>query len=127
MKNVPKHILKAMALADRLMDEGKMPYVMALGPNGVHERMPMTDLHMKEFGLTNGQTVGTVLRDAIIDFSVKLLSQQLADGLDDQKKKAIDEEEESVESKLAPDFDFRDLMDGPEDDSEDDQPRKNYH
>ena len=51
-----KRMLKIMAESERLMDEGKIPYVMAPGPDGIPERLAMTDDLMLDFGLNQDTT-----------------------------------------------------------------------
>ena len=73
-------MLRIMAESERLMDEGKIPYVMAPGPDGVPERLAMTDDLMLDFGLKQGQTINTIIRDAILEANVKLLMKFLEEA-----------------------------------------------
>mgnify|MGYP006274929543 CR=1 FL=1 len=94
-----KRLIKAMVEAERLMDEGKIPFVMAPSPNGIMERLALNDALMEEFGLEQGQTINSMIRDAIIDSNIQFLAaklDKLAQKLEDD---LLDE-----------DFDFRDYM-----------------
>lgn len=98
-----KEILRLMAEAERMMDEGKIPFVMAPGPKGIHERLAVSEAIMEDFGLTQGQNVNTILRDAILEANLKRLADKLVDAAQDLEDAFIDEVMED-------EFDFRDYM-----------------
>lgn len=94
-----KEYIRWMAEAERLMDEGKLPFVMAPTPNGRFERMSVNPDIMEDLGLKSGQTVNSFIVDAISQYSIELLLRN------------IDEiKQEYEESLLQPDFDYRELM-----------------
>lgn len=95
-----KRILRAMAEAERMMDEGKLPFVMAPSPRGLLERFALTPQIMEDFGLEQGQTINTIIRDAIIEYNLQRV-------LDDVSRMSQDIED----AELDEEFDFRDFMD----------------
>lgn len=93
-------IIRAMAEAERMMDAGTLPYVMAPSPNGKLERFAVNQEVMDDLGLVKGQTVNTMIMDAIIEASL------------DKIKKVISDTAQKIEDmNLNPDFDFLDMMD----------------
>lgn len=99
-----KNIIRAMAKAERLMDSGEIPYVWAPGPSGSLERLAISKAIMEEFDLVAGQSVNSIIRDAILDYNLRKLRQELEDIID---KVSLDE-----------DFDFRTML-GDKDDNGD--------
>lgn len=94
-----KEILRLMAEAERMMDSGEMPFVMAPGPSGGIERMAMSPRMMEEYGLEQGQTINTIIRDAILQENVKTLRAKIESIMESTEDAFLDEE-----------FDFRDYM-----------------
>ena len=93
-----KETLRALAESERLMDEGKVPFVWALR-DGMYERLAVAPAIMEEFGLKQGQKVNSILVDAISEESLKILA------------KRLDEILQQVEDQLlTDDFDFRKEM-----------------
>lgn len=93
-----KETLRHIAESERLMDEGKVPFVLALR-NGVYERLAVAPVIMEEFGLKQGQKVNSILVDAISERSMKILADRL------------DEIIQQIEDQfLTDDFDFRKEM-----------------
>ena len=103
-----KRILKIMAEAERMMDAGKVKWVLAISPiSDKYERFPVPDQIMTDLGLEQGQKINSIIADAIAEISLKNLV-NLAENIskDLEKKK-----EEDIDSKLEEGFDFRDMMD----------------
>lgn len=96
---VNKRRIRMLAESERLMDEGKVPWVMAPSLNGF-ERLPVSHNIMSELGLEQGQRVNQMILDAIAQLSMEALSKYL----DDLLQKVEDEQ-------LDKDFDFRSMMD----------------
>lgn len=95
---INKETLKAIAESERLMDEGKIPWVWSK-IHGQYERLAVAPQIMDELGLQQGQNINSILLDAIAELSVKLLSEKL------------DEITQSVQDQfLTDDFDFRKEM-----------------
>ena len=94
-----KRIIRAMAEAERMMDEGKIPWVWAPGPEGIMERLAVPQEVMDDLELVVGQSVNTMIRDAILLSNIEHLGKKL-------DKIAQDMEDES----LNPNFDFRSMM-----------------
>jgi len=99
-----KNIIRAMAKAERMMDSGEIPYVWAPGPSGSLERLAISKAIMEEYDLVEGQSVNSIIRDAILDYNLRKLRQELEDIID---KVSLDK-----------DFDFRTLL-GDKDDNGD--------
>lgn len=99
-----KNIIRAMAKAERLMDSGEIPYVWAPGPSGSSERLAISKAIMEEFDLVAGQSVNSIIRDAILDYNLRKLRQELEDIID---RVSLDK-----------DFDFRTML-GDKDDNGD--------
>lgn len=97
--NLPKNIIRAMAEAERLMDEGKLQWVMAPSPNGMLERLPVPDDVMENLGLKNGQKINTMIHDAILKEMLKVIIERLQAPQDEDIEESLDEE-----------FDFRTMM-----------------
>jgi hypothetical protein len=93
-----KETLRHMAESERLMDEGKIPFVLALR-NGIYERLAVAPVIMEEFGLKQGQKVNSILVDAISERSIQILAERL-----DQIRQDIEDD------LLTDDFDFRKEM-----------------
>ena len=102
-----KRIIKAMAEAERLMDAGIIPFVLAPGPSGLIERLAMTKEQMEEFGLVQGQRINTIIRDAILEANLKRISKILSKFQEDVADTLMQAEDEEM---LDPNFDFRNLM-----------------
>ena len=95
-----KDILRAMAEAERLMDKGEIPFVLAPSPNGGYERFAVSEEIMKELDLEQGQHINTMIMDGIIYMQLESL------------KRTIEQAAQSIEdSFLDEDFDFRKEMD----------------
>ena len=94
-----KDLIRAMAEAERLMDEGKLPWVWAPGPQGISERMAVSEEVMEDLNLVTGQNVNTMIRDAILIANLENLGKRLG---------KIAQEMEDRE--LKDDFDFRSMM-----------------
>ena len=94
-----KDIIRAMAEAERMMDEGTMPWVWAPGPQGISERMAVSQEVMDDLNLITGQNVNTMIRDAILICNLENLGKKL-----DKMAQKIEDK------KLVKDFDFRTMM-----------------
>lgn len=94
-----KEVLRIMAESERMMDEGKTPWVWALRENCQYDRMAVAPSIMKELDLKQGQKVNAIVRDSIVEMSLEILSKHLRDA-----QQAIED------SMLDEDFDFRDMM-----------------
>ena len=94
-----KDIIRAMAEAERMMDEGKLPWVWAPGPQGISERMAVSEEVMEDLNLVTGQNVNSMIRDAILVSNLEHLGKKLA-------KMA----QEMEDKQLKDDFDFRSMM-----------------
>lgn len=95
-----KFFLRAMAESERLMDEGKIAWVMAPSVSGEGmDRLAVTDEIMEDLQLKQGQTVNSILRDAILMMTLQKIGDDLT---------ALREKKE--EEKLTEDFDFRTMM-----------------
>jgi antitoxin component of MazEF toxin-antitoxin module len=95
-----KEMIRMAAECDRMMDEGKIPYVMAIGPSGNHERLAVTKEVMEDLGLEQGQTVSTVVMNAIFEETLKQLKEKIEASKDAE-----------LDAQLEEDFDFRKVMD----------------
>jgi hypothetical protein len=104
--SIRKEIIRAMADAERRMDAGELPFVMAPGPTGIFERFPLEQDRMDDYGLKQGQRINTIIRDAILDESDKILK----DRLNAMLKSIADVEETLQEGMMEDDFDFRNMM-----------------
>ena len=91
-----KEILRLMAAAERMMDEGTMPFVFAPSPNGGYERFAVSKDIMEDLDLKQGQHINTMIMDGIIELQLEHLK--------DKIEKAAQQVEDSF---LDPDFDFR--------------------
>ena len=94
-----KDIIRAMAKAERMMDSGEIPWVWAPEPEGIPERLAVSDEVMKDLGLETGQNVNSMVRDAIMIINLEKLGeklQKLAQKMED--------------SQLNENFDFRGMM-----------------
>lgn len=94
-----KDLIRAMAEAERLMDEGKLPWVWAPGPQGIPERMAVSQEVMDDLNLVTGQNVNTMIRDAILIANLENLGKKL-----DKMAQRIEDR------KIDPNFDFRTMM-----------------
>lgn len=101
-----KEMIKALAAAERMMDKGEIPYVRMIASNGKYERMAVSQRIMEELGLEQGQTINTIIQDAIAEMSMKILSDSLNEIIQDIQDKELDEN-----------FDFRTMM-GDNDDND---------
>ena len=99
-----KYIIRAMAKAERMMDSGEIPFVWATGPSGTPERLAISESIMEEFDLVSGQSINTMIRDAILDYNLKKLREDVENIID---KLTLDEK-----------FDFRTML-GDEDENGD--------
>ena len=101
IKQDPAHIHK-------LMDEGKIAWVMAPSVSGEGmDRLAVSAEIMEDLQLKQGQTVNSILRDAILMMTLENLGAKIS---------AIREKKE--EEKLTEDFDFRNMM-GDDNDNDD--------
>ena len=96
---VDKNTLRKLAEAERMMDAGLIPFVWAKNADGRMERLSVAAPIMEDLGLFQGQTVNSILVDAIAAESIKLLTERL-----DQITQDIYDE------MLTDDFDFRKEM-----------------
>lgn len=94
-----KQVLKILAESERMMDEGKVPWVWAPKRQGEYDRLAVAPSIMKELGLQQGQKVNTILCDAIAEMSLTLLTEHLAKINQDVEDQQLDEN-----------FDFRNMM-----------------
>ena len=93
---VDKNIIRAMVESERMMDKGEIPFVFAPSPNGGYERFAVNAEIMTELELEQGQSINTMIMDAIIELQLALLT------------KKIEERAQMVEDLfLDPDYDFR--------------------
>ena len=91
-----KDMLRAMAEAERMMDSGELPFVMAPSPNGGYERFAVHSDIMEDLELKQGQHINTMIMDGIIELQLQRLA------------KKVEEVAQKVEdSFLDPDYDFR--------------------
>lgn len=97
---IDKHYIRALAEAERLMDEGKIPYVQVRNLQGQLERLSVNPKIMEEFGLVTGQNVNSIVVNAIFRRSLELVSEDL--------ERSAQELEDSL---LDPDFDYRSIQD----------------
>jgi hypothetical protein len=115
---ISKEQLRILAISEQLMDEGKVPWVMApsiMNP-GRFERLPISPEIMTELGLKQGQTINSIIFDAIAE----LASAQLKEIIEHMQHQM---EREVEQNRMNPDFDFRNLMN--EENKEDgDEPTK---
>lgn len=95
-----KFLLRAMAESERLMDEGKIAWVMAPSVSGEGmDRLAVTPEIMEDLQLKQGQTVNSILRDAILMMTLQKIGADLS---------ALREKKD--EEQLTKDFDFRTMM-----------------
>jgi len=94
-----KEYLRAMAESERLMDDGLIPWVWAKNLHDEYERLAVAPQIMEELGLTPGQTINSILLDAIADRSLEILGAKL----DDMRQRLEDQ-------LLTDDFDFRTML-----------------
>lgn len=101
MAKLTKEQIRILAFAEQLMDEGKVPWVMAPIPvSGKLERLPVAEVIMTELGLKQGQTVNSIILDAIAESAVQHMINLV------ETQKTLEEE-----GKLTEDFDFRTMLD----------------
>ena len=96
---VDKRRIRVIAESERLMDQGKVPWVWAPNEYHTYDRLPVTQQIMEELGLEHGQTINFFILDAITELSREILAiklQELAQTLED--------------AQLEEDFDFRSMM-----------------
>lgn len=104
-----KFFLRAMAESERFMDEGKIAWVWAPSVSGEGmDRLAVSAEIMEDLQLKQGQSVNSILRDAILMMALENLGAEIA---------ALREKKE--EEKLTEDFDFRTMMG--DDDANDNQ------
>lgn len=94
-----KDIIRAMAEAERMMDEGTISWVWAPGPQGISERMAVSEEVMEDLNLVTGQNVNTMIRDAILIANLENLGKKLGKIAQDIEDKQLDKN-----------FDFREMM-----------------
>lgn len=95
---VDKRRIRMLAESERLMDEGKVPWVMAPSIDG-YDRLPVSKDIMEELGLQQGQRVNQIILDAIAKLSLEALGKYLDNLI-----------EKAEDAQLDPDFDFRSMM-----------------
>jgi hypothetical protein len=99
MNMLNKDIIRAMAEAERMMDSGEMPFVWAPGPDGTLERLASSKEVMEDLNLVSGQTVNSIIRDAIFVVNLENLGKKLDKIAQDMEDKQLDSN-----------FDFRSMM-----------------
>lgn len=92
--------IRLLAQAERDMDEGKVPFVWMMSNSGNYERLAVAPTIMEELNLVQGQTINTMIMDAIAHESLKVLGEKL-----DEIRQQMED------SELTEDFDFRKEMD----------------
>lgn len=81
------------------MDEGLVPWVWTKNLHDKYERLAVAPQIMEELGLHQGQTINSILLDAIADRSLQILGAKL------------DDIKQNLEDKLlTEDFDFRTML-----------------
>ena len=88
-----------MAESERLMDDGLIPWVWAKNLHDQYERLAVAPQIMEELGLRHGQSINTILFDAIADRSLQLLGAKLENIKQDLEDQLLTE-----------DFDFRTML-----------------
>ena len=94
-----KEMIRTLAESERMMDRGETPFVWMMTFNGQYERMAVAPAIMEELELEQGQTINSIIQNAIFELSLRIL----AEKLDDLARKAED-------SLLDENFDFRKEM-----------------
>lgn len=94
-----KKFIRAMAEAERMMDSGELPFVWAPSSEGTLERLASSKEVMEDLNLVSGQTVNSIIRNAILTANLENLGRKL-------DKIAQDIEDKQLDS----DFDFRSMM-----------------
>ena len=95
-----KFFLRAMAESEQMMDEGKIAWVWAPSvSNGFMDRLAVSNEIMEDLQLKQGQTINSILRDAILTMTLENLAAEIS---------ALREKKE--EEKLTENFDFRNMM-----------------
>jgi hypothetical protein len=102
---VDKNTLRKLAESERMMDAGLVPFVWAKNIEGRMERLAVAAPIMEDLGLVQGQTVNSILVDAIAAESIKLLTERLEQITQD-----------IYDEMLTDDFDFRKEMGNDSDD-----------
>ena len=95
-----KEYIRMLAEAERLMDEGKIPFVWARNAYGELERLSVNKQIMEEFDLHQGQSINSIIMNAIVRRSIELIQ--------DKIEQSVQELEDSM---LDPNFDYRTLTD----------------
>jgi len=94
-----KKLIRAMAEAERLMDKGEIPWVWAPGPEGIPERLAVSEEVMEDLELEIGQSVNSMGREAILIINMEKLGEKL------------ERLAQKVEDKqLSDNFDFRTML-----------------
>ena len=91
-----REILRIMAQAERMMDEGLTPFVLAPSPNGGYERFAVSKEIMEDLELKQGQHINTMIMDGIIELQLEHL-----------KDKVLRAAQDIEDASLDPNFDFR--------------------
>lgn len=91
--------IRMLVQAERLMDSGEVPWVWSVGPYGQMERLSVAPDIMETLGLEQGQSVNSMIVNAIAKLSIQILR----DRIDETIQKIEDEQ-------LTDDFDFRKEM-----------------
>ena len=92
--------LKMLALAERMMDNGEIPFVWSVTPYGDCARLAVNPIIMERLGLEQGQRVNGIIVQAIAEQSLDLINEEIA------RRK-----EQNIEDQLTDDFDFRKELD----------------
>ena len=95
-----KKMIRTLAESERMMDRGETPFVWMMSNGGQYERMAVAPQIMEELGLEQGQTINTIIQDAIAQLSLQLLAERL--------DKLVEQAQDSL---LDENFDFRKEMD----------------
>ena len=92
--------IRLLAKAERMMDAGETPWVWSFGLDGQYERVAVAPEVMETLDLEQGQTINSIILNAIAELSFEML------------KRKIEEVKQDLEdSQLTEDFDFRKEMD----------------
>jgi len=112
MDDVEKFLMRALAEAERMMDDGRLSWVMAPSPinEGQFERLPVSEATLKEFGLVKGQKINSLILDGIHRYLINKMEFKIDSFIKESNKIKDDEEEKEVEKKLDPNFDFRKMI-----------------
>ena len=74
-----QEILQHLPALERLMKEGKIPYVRVIGPTGDIEKLPVPPPIMQELGLLQGQKVDSILVEVISEKATQMLMSKMGE------------------------------------------------